>query len=74
MGAVVTVATRLRQARESANLTFGELARAANIPSRQTIYNIETGRQVTSVEQIEKLAAALGVAPEWLAFGKERSS
>lgn len=70
----MTVATRLRQARDKAGLTYGELARAADIPSRQTIYNIETERQVASVEQLEKLAAALGVSPEWLAFGKERSS
>lgn len=63
------IATRLREARLAKNLSFGELARAADIPSRQTIYNIETGRQPASVEQLEKLAAALGVSPVWLTFG-----
>jgi transcriptional regulator with XRE-family HTH domain len=66
---MANIAARLRQAREAKNLTYGELARAADIPSRQTIYNIETGRQAASVEQLEKLAAALGVSPAWLTYG-----
>lgn len=65
----MTIAARLREARLSKNLTLGELARVAGIPSRQTIYNIETGRQAASVEQLEKLAAALDVSPAWLTYG-----
>lgn len=67
----MTIAARLREARLAANLTFGELAKAAGIQSRQTIYNIETGRQAASVEQLEKLAAALGCSAAWLTYGTE---
>lgn len=70
----MNIAQRLREARIAKNYTYGELARLAGLPSRQTIYNIETGRQVASIEQVEKLAAALAVPPAWLAFGERRSS
>lgn len=66
----MSIAQRLREARSAKNCTYGELAQLAGIPSRQTIYNIETGRQAASLEQIEKLAAALAVSPAWLAFGE----
>lgn len=69
----MSIAQRLRDARIAKNYTFSELAQLAGIPSRQTVYNIETGRQVASVEQIETLSAALGVSPAWLAFGIEES-
>lgn len=65
----MSIAARLREARLAKNLTFGKLARAAGIASRQTVYNIETGRQAASVDQLEKLAAVLGVSPEWLTYG-----
>jgi transcriptional regulator with XRE-family HTH domain len=68
----VSIAERLREARRAQNLTFGELARAAGIASRQTIYNIETRRQAASVEQVARLAAALGCSPTWLAYGAEK--
>lgn len=74
-----STATRLRDVRLAKNLTYSELARAAGIlnrrdkPARQTIFNIETGRQPASVEQIEKLAAALGISPAWLAFGTKEN-
>lgn len=67
------LAQRLRDARTAKNYTYGELARLAGIPSRQTVYNIEAGRQVASIDQVAKLAAALGVSPAWLAFGIEES-
>ena len=66
----MSLAQRLRDARTAKNYTYGELARLAGIPSRQTVYNIEAGRQVASIEQVAKLAAALGVSPAWLAFGE----
>ena len=66
----MSLAQRLREARIAKNYTYGELARLAGIPSRQTVYNIEAGRQVASIEQVAKLAAALGVSPAWLAFGE----
>ena len=69
-GRAVGLAQRLREARSAKNYTYGELARLASIPSRQTVYNIEAGRQVASIEQVAKLAAALGVSPAWLAFGE----
>ncbi len=74
----MSVAERLREARLAKNLTYGELATEAGItsrrgrPSRQTVYNTETGRQAASVEQLEKLAAALGVSPAWLTFGEDK--
>ena len=70
----MAIAARLREARLAKNLTFGELARVAGIPSRQTIYNIETDKQQASVQQLEKLAAALGCTPEWLVFGTGEKS
>ena len=69
----MSLAQRLRDARIAKNYTYGELARLAGIPSRQTVYNIETGRQIASIEQIEKLAAALGVSPAWLACASSSS-
>ena len=66
----MSLAQRLREARIAKNYTYGELARLAGIPSRQTVYNIEAGRQVASIEQVAKLATALGVSPAWLAFGE----
>ena len=66
----MSLAQRLREARIAKNYTYGELARLAGISSRQTVYNIEAGRQVASIEQVAKLAAALGVSPAWLAFGE----
>lgn len=67
------LAQRLREARIARNYTYGELARLTDIPSRQTVYNLETGRQSASLDQIKKLAAALNVSPAWLAFGIEES-
>lgn len=66
----MSLAQRLRDARTAKNYTYGELARLAGIPSRQTVYNIEAGRQVASIDQVAKLATALGVSPAWLAFGE----
>lgn len=52
----------LRAAREARNLTQRALAERSGV-TYSTIGNLETGRRAASRDTVEKLAAALGVAP-----------
>ncbi len=65
-----TLAKRLRYAREQAGLSQSALARRVGIKP-QAIQFIEAG-QVHRPRNIVEIAAALGVAPEWLLLGKRR--
>lgn len=65
-----TLAKRLRYAREQAGLSQSGLARGIGIRP-QAIQAIEAG-QVRRPRNIVEIAAALGVAPEWLLLGKGR--
>jgi len=65
-----SVGQRLREARKAVGLTLRELAERASFANYQTVDNIERGQQRASIEQIERLSAALGVSPAWLAFGE----
>ncbi len=65
-----TLAKRLRYAREQAGLSQSSLARRVGIKP-QAIQIIEAG-QVHRPRNIVEIAAALGVAPEWLLLGKGR--
>lgn len=67
-----SVGQRLREARKAAGLTLRELCESAGFTNYQTIDNIERGGQRASIDQIERLSAALGVSPAWLAFGEEK--
>lgn len=62
---------RLREARRRSGLTLRALADKCDMKCHQTIAYIEKAEQTASLEQISALAAALGVAPGWLAFGEE---
>ena len=57
-----TLGQRLREARRSAKLTQGDLARAVGI-SRTSITNIETGRQPLYVHVLMRIAEILGTSP-----------
>lgn len=65
---VNTIAERLKLAREAAGLTQPELANKAGV-SQGTIGNIEAGLRKRPRDLLS-IAAALGVAPEWLETGK----
>ena len=63
-----TIAERLKDAREAAQLTQPELAARAGV-SQGTIGNIESGLRKRPRELLS-IAAALNVSPEWLETGK----
>lgn len=56
---------RLRQLRFERGLTVGALARAAGLAT-STLSRLETGARHLSLAHVERLAGALGVAPEAL--------
>lgn len=59
---------RLRWLRKKAGLTQSALAQMVKWGSTSLL---EAGSQKPSIETVEKLAAALGVSPAWLAYGSE---
>ena len=59
---------RLFQTRREAGLGLIRLGKLAGV-SHSTIGDIEKGRQLPAVDTVERLARALKVRPEWLAFG-----
>jgi len=67
----MSVAARLKATRLEKGLSLRNLAQRAGIPSFTTIHQIEQGINAASVEQVRRLAEALGVSPCWLAFGKK---
>ena len=63
------VKDRLRLLREQAHLTQQELADRASV-SRQTVLNLETGRQRDPVRgTIERIALVLETSPDYLLYG-----
>lgn len=66
----VTFGERLKQAREAAGYSQGDLAGVVGLTTRQAISAIESGRVEPKRDVIAKLAAALGCSPCWLAFGE----
>ena len=59
--------TRLREIRKAKGLTLQQVAERATPPTTaQTIGRLETGVRTLSVGWIDRIAAALGVAPEEL--------
>lgn len=62
------VGSRLAEARKDAGLTLRGLADAAGL-GHVTVDNIEKDRHVPGIEIVERLSAALGVSPCWLAYG-----
>ncbi len=68
---VLAIGERIRQVREQRVWGQAELARKAGI-SANTLYRIEAGRHVPRPATIRKLAQALGVSPETLAWSLEQ--
>lgn len=65
----MTIAVRLRTKMLEKDLSENELGRRAGVP-QPTIHRILNGDSKTPRKaNVEKLARALGVAPEWLLFG-----
>ncbi len=61
-------ATRIAEARNALGLSQAKLGEAIS-GSQQTIAGYETGDSEPNFATLERLATALGVSPEWLAFG-----
>ena len=59
---------RLREARETAHMTQRGLGELAGLSSSH-VSKIEDGHKVPSLATVLRLAAALEIAPCWLAFG-----
>ena len=59
---------RIRYMREQRVLTQGQLAELVGV-HRVQISRIEMGRQTPRAPTIQRIAAALGVSPEWLKTG-----
>lgn len=65
---VITISERLKDAREAANLTQGQLAVKAGV-SQGTIANIESGTR-KNPRELMAIAKAANINPEWLKSGK----
>lgn len=71
--ALETVAARLRHARDLRGLGRNRLSDAAGLSPAAVQWIEEHPGQSPKVDTIEKLAGALDVAPEWLAWGRGRA-
>jgi transcriptional regulator with XRE-family HTH domain len=65
-----SVRDRIRALVAKKEMTFYGLAKASDV-SYNTIFNLMNGRNETRPKIIGKIAAALGVTPEYLLQGKE---
>lgn len=63
-------ARSLLRARRGVAVTQAQIAALVGVTEGQ-VGHWEKGRQKPDLEMIERLAAALEVSPEWLAFGRE---
>lgn len=66
------VVARLRQAREYAGLSQGQVANLLNL-HRPTVSEIEAGRRRISVEELTQFAHIYGVSVSWL-VGEEATT
>jgi transcriptional regulator with XRE-family HTH domain len=64
----MSVADRLREARESSGLTQGQVAKKLEL-HRPTISEIEAGRRKVSAQELEQFANLYGVTVEWIVNG-----
>jgi len=71
-GTKMEIASRLREARESAGLTQGQVARRLQF-HRPTISEIEAGRRNVGAEELQQFANLYGVSTSWL-LGEVESS
>jgi transcriptional regulator with XRE-family HTH domain len=63
-----TIPARLRQAREAAGLSQGQVAKKMDF-HRPTITEIEAGRRRVSAEELSIFADIYGVSVNWLVHG-----
>jgi transcriptional regulator with XRE-family HTH domain len=63
-----TIAARLKQAREHAGLSQGQVAKRLNL-HRPTVSEIEAGRRRIAAEELDDFAALYRVSVEWLVRG-----
>lgn len=61
---------RLREARAGAGQSIRGLAAAADV-SQETVRLLQNGGRCPGIDTTERLADALGVTPQWLAYGIE---
>lgn len=64
----MTISARLREAREAAGLSQGQVAKKLGM-HRPTVTEIEAGRRKVSSDEIERLSQLYGVSIEWLVKG-----
>lgn len=69
----LTIAQRLRLAREMAGLSQGQVAKKLGL-HRPTITEIEAGRRKVSADELSSLAAIYGVGVSWLVEEQAESS
>ena len=69
----LTIAQRLRLAREMAGLTQGQVAKKMGL-HRPTITEIEAGRRKVSADELSSLAELYGVSVSWLVEEQPESS
>ena|SRR3990170_1785176 len=63
-----SVSERLREAREAAGLSQGQVAKRLGL-HRPTISEIEAGRRKVSASEIEKFSSIYGVTVVWIVSG-----
>lgn len=64
----VTIATRLRQARERSGLTQSQVAARFGV-SRRWIGQLETTDRRLTAEWLVRLSRVYAFAPDWIVFG-----
>lgn|SRR5574340_96306 len=64
----MSLSERLRQAREAAGLSQGQVAKKLEM-HRPTISEIEAGRRKVSAQELELFSNLYGVTTEWLLSG-----
>lgn len=65
-----TISDRLRQAREAAGLSQGQVAKKLSM-HRPTISEIEAGRRKVSADEIAAFATVYGIPIDWIIRGAD---
>ncbi len=64
----MSVTERLREARETAGLSQGQVAKKLKM-HRPTVSEIEAGRRKVSAQELERFSTLYGVSVEWILSG-----
>jgi len=67
---MVDIGKRIRATRQRRVMSQDDLSKETGMP-KASISRLERGATKPRPSSIRKVAAALGVTPEWLAFGNE---